>query len=151
VAAVEYVMVPVPEELAQKVLTYVSWRESQASTAALADDRQASVAALARAFARLDDASRALVTVIAAAVADGEEVSVAEAARRARLTSREAIGVLLEVNNVIAQEGGPPLAFGGRDLGAGAPGEFSWDTYMVVMPNAITGSIVDLARAPRSG
>jgi hypothetical protein len=148
---VEYVMVPVPEELAQQVLTYVSWRESQARTAPLADDRQEGADALARVFARLDDASRALVTVIAAAVADGEEVSVGEAARRARVTSREAIGILLEVNNVIAQEGGPPLAFGGKDLGAAAPGEFSWDSYMVAMPNAITGSIVDLARAARSG
>jgi hypothetical protein len=67
--AVEYVMVPVPEELAARVLTYVSWKEAQATAAPPADEAPDAVAgdAAVRAFARLDAPSRALVAVVATA------------------------------------------------------------------------------------
>jgi hypothetical protein len=150
VAAVEYVMVPVPEELAPKVLSYINWKDVQSRTAsagppgaAVDEDPHEPIA---RAFARLDGDSRALVSVVAAAALDKEDLTIPEAARRAGMTTREALGVLLEVNNVIASEGGPPLPFGGTDKGGPPAGEFTWDTHMVVMSEAVAGPILDLAR-----
>ena len=96
-------MVPVPEELAAQVLTYVSWKDAQANAGPpLAEGQAATDEAIARAFARLDDASRALVTVIATATLEPEQLSITEAARRARVTVREALGILLEVNAIVA-------------------------------------------------
>jgi hypothetical protein len=150
---VEYVMVPVPEELAQKVLGFVTWKDAQANAGPPAsgapgagDDGEA----IARAFARLDDVSRALVAVVAGATLEAEQLSIPEAARRAGVTTREALGILLEVNNVIASEGGPPLPFGGKDLGE-SEGEFTWDSHVVVMPPALARPIADLAGSQASG
>ena len=145
----EYVMVPVPEELAEKVLTYVSWKNAEAKARATPDERPDDGEAMARAFARLDEVSRALITVIAAAALEAEELSVPEAARRAGVSTREALGILLEANSVIAGEGGPPLGFSGRDLG-GSADEFTWDSHLVVMAEAIAGPILDLARSYES-
>jgi hypothetical protein len=153
VAAVEYVMVPVPEELAPTVLAYVSWKEAQASTPPPRNEGQGAddAEAIARAFARLDPVSRALVTVVATAGLESEQLSIPEAARRAGVTTREALGILLEVNNVIASEGGPPLAFGGTDLGRSAAGEFTWESHVVVAPEALARPLADVARANVSG
>jgi hypothetical protein len=154
-AAVEYVMVPVPEELTQKVLSYINWKDAQAKTASAGPKGAATDEnphePIARAFARLDGASRALVSVVAAATLEKEHLTIPEAAKRAGMTTREALGVLLEVNNVIACEGGPPLPFGGRDQGGSTAGEFTWDTHMVVMSEAVAGPILDLARSSDPG
>jgi hypothetical protein len=143
---VEYVMVPVPEELADKVLTYVRWKEAQASGTVPAGERQDQGDAMARAFARLDESGRAMVTVIAAAMLEGDGLSVPEAARRTGVSAREAVAILLEVNNVMASEGGPPLGLGGTELGASA-GASLWDSHTVTMDETIAGTVVDLARS----
>jgi hypothetical protein len=146
---VDYVMVPVPEELADKVLAYVSWKDAQAKAEpAMTEGLDAAV--LARVFARLDDASRALLAVAADAALAGEELTIPEAARRADVTAREAIGILLEVNGVVVNEGGPPLAFSGREVGSSAPGS-PWDSHVIVVSGAIAGPLADLARAPAPG
>jgi hypothetical protein len=152
VAVVEYVMVPVPEELAAQVLTYVSWKDAQANAGPpLAEGQAATDEAIARAFVRLDDASRALVTVVATATLEPEQLSITEAARRARVTVREALGILLEVNAIVASEGGPPLAFGGKDIGGPREGGFTWDSHVVMAPEALAQPFADLARAHASG
>jgi hypothetical protein len=150
---VDYVMVPVPEELADKVLTYVTWMDAQAKAEPpMTDDFDAAAAAevLARVFVRLDDASRALLAVSADAALAGEELTIPEAARRAGVTAREAIGILLEVNGIVVNEGGPPLAFSGREVGSSTAGS-PWDSHVIVVSPAIAGPLADLARAPTPG
>jgi hypothetical protein len=147
---VEYVMVPVPEELAAKVLTYVSWRDAQAEAGPPVDERPDDGDAIARVFARLDDPSRALVAVIAAAALEAEKLGIPEAARRAGVATREALGILLEVNNVLAGEGRPPITFGWRDGGGLPEGEFTWEAFVAVMPDALAPLFVDLARSQAS-
>jgi hypothetical protein len=146
---VEYVMVPVPEELAAKVLTFVSWKDAQANAEPPREEGQPVDEAIARAFARLDDAGQVLVGVVADATLEAEELRVPEAARRAGVTTREALGILLEVNSIIAAEGGPPLAFGGKP-GEGSPGEFSWDSYVIAAPEALVRQLAEVARAHAS-
>ncbi len=141
----EYVMVPVPEELAAQVLTYVSWRDAEAKARPPVAERPDDPDAVARVFARLDESSRALMAVIAAAALEAEELGIPKAARRAGVTAREALGILLEVNNILAGEGQPPITFGW--LGGGGPpgGEFTWDAYVAVMPDVLARSFTDLA------
>lgn len=160
-------MVPVPEELAPKVLRYISWRDNpllrELGTAkgddepppdgAPADDvggvggvgdREADP--VARVFARLDGQSRTLLAVAATAELGREELTVTEAARRAGLSERELIGITTEVNNLVAGEGGPmTVLVKGRDGAEDEP--FAWDRRVVVMPQAVARSIADLTGA----
>jgi hypothetical protein len=129
----------------------VNWKDAQANAEPpAAEGQSAGDEAIARAFARLDDAGRALVGVVANAALESEELSVPEAARRAGVTTREALGILLEVNSIIATEGGPPLAFGGKP-GGGAPGEFTWDTWVIAAPETLVRPLAEVARAHASG
>jgi hypothetical protein len=148
-------MVPVPEELAPKVLSYVSWKGHPGpvgASGAQADEAPSGVEGsggeggepVARAFARLDDVSRAMVTAVAAAALEDELLSIPEAARRAGITTREAIGVLFEVNTVLAAEGVPAMGF--NDLGASTADESMWDSRIIVMTEALTRPLTDLAR-----
>jgi hypothetical protein len=145
-------MVPVPEELAEKVLTYVSWKDAEAKASPDAEGLDAAAAAevLDRVFARLDDASRALLAVTAEAALAGEELTLPEAATRAGIAAREAIGILLEVNGIVVDEGGPPLSFSGREVGSSAPGS-PWDSHVIVVSGVIAGPLADLARAHAPG
>lgn len=157
---VEYVMVPVPEELASRVLSYVSWKGHPRSGGAPDGEDgspRTSLEALdtgdpiARAFGRLDDTARALASVIALAALDEEPLSVADAARRARVSAREAVGIIVELGNVIVGEGGPPLAAFIKDDEGGTAEEFTWDTHVVVMQEAVARPLAELARTHRLG
>jgi hypothetical protein len=148
---VEYVMVPVPEELAEKVLGFVSWKDAQSNAGpggeGPADEGSDQGEAIARAFVRLDDPSRALLAVAATAALEEEELSIPRAARRAGVTTREALGVLMEVNNVIVAEGGPPIGFAVKNDGGPAADEFTWDAHIVMMPEALARPVAELARS----
>jgi hypothetical protein len=153
VAAVEYVMVPVPEEFAGKVLTYVSWKDAQTKAEPPAAERSATEdhgAAAARVFARLDSSSRALIEVIAAAALERESLGLPEAAVRAGMGTRESVGILLELNTVLASEGAPTIAISGGDADVTAGG-FTWDAYTVAIAEAIGAPLLELARVHPSG
>jgi hypothetical protein len=146
-------MVPVPEEFAGKVLTYVSWKGAQTNAEPPAGKDPGAEdhgAAAARVFARLDRSSRALVEAIAAAALEGETLGLPVAAMRAGLGTRESVGILLELNTVLASEGAPTIAIGGGDAGVAASG-FTWDSYTVAMAEGIAAPLLDLARADASG
>jgi hypothetical protein len=162
---VDYVMVPVPEELAPKVLEYVSWRghpiiqrqrQDEGGGASTPDgaptgDAEAEAETggdpLATVFARLDAQSRTMLVVAAGAASTGERPTVADTARRAAMTEREVIGVITEVNNLVAGAGGPPVTV----LVAGAEGAedapFSWERRIVLMGEPVATAINDLASA----
>lgn len=109
-------MVPVPEELAPKVLNFVSWKgdphlleraeESAEPSGTPSADSPASRSPVGRVVARLDDVCRRLVAVIVRASLDGRSLTIPEAAAGAGLSEREVIGVITETNNLIAGEGG---------------------------------------------
>ena len=154
----DYVMVPVPEELAEKVLTYVSWkgppsavtkqdadndaqRTSDQPDAGDSDDRP-----LGRVVARLDAASRRLLTIAATAALDQEPLTVAEAARRVGLGVREVLGIIVEVNTLLVAEGEAPIAANVTAREGVDSGEFSWDTRVVVMPEPVAQDLVGLTQ-----
>jgi hypothetical protein len=159
VSAVEYVMVPVPEELAPQVLSYVTWKGlpvlgAAAEAAAKAPEHAAEGPdgdeggdPIPRAFARLDDAGRSLATILAEAALRGEELSVSHAARRAGTTAREFIGTVIELNNLVEGEGGPPMAVWIKTAEGADEDEFSWDNRVVMMPEPVARPFASLVRA----
>jgi hypothetical protein len=157
---VEYVMVPVPAELADDVLTYLSWKGRPSFTTAPDagnDARQSSEAVeaepaagggpIARAFATLDAPSRALLAAISMAIVDQNPLTVPEAARRAGLSPREVAGTIVEVNDVISTEGGPRFVvyLEGRE-DPDAP-DFNWGARVVLMDEPTAREVAGLARA----
>jgi hypothetical protein len=154
-------MVPVPEELAPRVLSYVSWkghpRVLDEMQQAIDDEPHARAEGpasspdpgepIARALSRLDDAGRVLAGVMAAAALDHEELTVTEAARRAGLTTRDAVGAMMELNNLVPSEGGPPLAVFIKDAEGTSDAPFSWDARIVLMPEPVARPLAELTRA----
>lgn len=155
-------MVPVPEELAPKVLSFLTFKghpgsaaasEAQADTAPPASEDVDAAGddggPISRAFARLDHASRALVEAVATAALEADQLSIPEAASRAGVTTREALGILFEVNNILGAEGAPTMAF--NDRGATTRGESMWDSHIVVMTEPLARPVAELARSRTMG
>jgi hypothetical protein len=157
VTAVEYVMVPVPEDLVEPVLAFIAWkgpprpeRRSDATGDPRGERDTAAVASagpIARAFEAVDESTRRLLAAIAVASLDHQPLGLPEAARRAGITTREALGAILQVNMLIAGEGGPPMpvAIGGLE-GASAT-NFAWDTSIVTLQEPVALEVVELAGA----
>jgi hypothetical protein len=158
-------MVPVPEELASRVLSYVNWKGHPRLLEQMPQDADDAPHArpeapaplgdtgepIVRAFARLDGAGRTLAGVIAAAALDQEELTVTEAARRAGMTTREAVGAMMELNNLVPSEGGPPLAVFITDAEGTSEAPFSWDARILLMPEPVARPLAGLAQAPPAG
>jgi hypothetical protein len=154
---VEYVMVPVPEELAPKVLDYVRWKGDPvhrgAASAGKAAQRVADPAVapdaddgpFARVFAALDAPSRTLAALVATASLEQAQITVPDAARRTGLNTREVLGVIVELNNLIIGAGGPAFAVVIKGLGDAADTEFTWDNRVVVMPEPVARPLAELA------
>jgi hypothetical protein len=160
---VEYVMVPVPEELADDVLTLLSWKGRPSFTTAqdpgndegnnapqspeAVDAEPAGTGPIARGFATLDAASRALLAAISVAALDQNPLSVPEAARRAGLSPREVAGTIVEVNDVISSHGGPRIVVYLEGRGGPDAPEFDWGTRLVMMNEPTAREVAGLARA----
>ena len=151
----EYVMVPVPEELAARVLTFVSWKDAQANTAppgAEGPDVVDHDDAVARAFARGSTTPVVRWSPLSPRRRWRRRSSASPTpARRAGVSTREALGILMEVNNVIGDEGGLPITFGRKGVDEPTPGEFAWDAWTVAMPEAAARAVRRPGSRPRPG
>lgn len=149
-------MVPVPEDLADKVLMYVSWKgrpgfadavqhadDAQGSSSEAKDGSTSDGGPIARVFVSLDEASRALLEAAAIAAMDQDPLTVAGAARRVGLSAREVVGAVMEINQAIADEGGPPISVFLRRLEDANVGEV-WDNQVVDMREPVA---LELAKA----
>jgi hypothetical protein len=128
-------MIPVPEELAAQVRHYLTMRMS---TAAVAGWSEESVAAL---YEQLDGPARVVVTTVARAVVDDEPITVATAAAAAGTTTREVLGIVLELVQRFRTLGGPafPVILLDAPHGAGD------DQRPLVMPTDGAQVVLDAA------
>jgi len=131
-------MVPVPQDLVERVLQYIDWRVSGGVAADWTED------AVAELYRQLDDASRAVVRTIAQGVVDDEPITVARAAEAGGTTNREALGIVLELVQRFRGLGGVTFPLLVLDVGEGV-GD---DQRVIVMPR--DGARVALAAAARS-
>jgi hypothetical protein len=131
-------MVPVPEELEAQVQHYVTMRTSTAASASWSEE---SVAAL---YEQLDVEARVVVTTVARAVVDDEPITVATAATAAGTTTREILGIVLELVQRFRTLGGPIFPVLLLDPPKGADD----DQRPLVMPR--DGAKIVLAAADRT-
>ena len=155
-------MVPVPEELAPKVISYVNWKGNpqlrklmddsaappEREVQGEAEGEAAASDPIGRAYARLDDQSRQLLAVIADASLAGASLTVPEAAGRAGLTARELIGVVTEINNRIAAEGGSMMSVVVWRHEDADDVAFTWQKRVIRMSDAVARTISELTQAP---
>jgi hypothetical protein len=101
----EYVMIPVPEQIRANVDQYLRWNVGTAPAAAQWDLE--AVGALIR---EIDEQARALLIVAADASVEVTLLSLPVAAERAGCSVREALGIVLEMNDAIRQASGPAFS-----------------------------------------
>lgn len=154
----QFVMVPVPEELAEQVLEYLRW----ISTLPSKDRKPASATRLAqrapRALARagdplvrvwgeLDDDSRSILLLAATATLDRRRLTIADLASATGLTPREVAGAAFELNQVLADQAGIQLAVPIKAPDSYAPGLLDWTQQVMAMRGQVAQSILAAARA----
>jgi hypothetical protein len=98
---VDYVMVPVPRELEPRVREFLIRREAMSMGAGWSRE------SVVRLYEQLDDLSRTAVATIAHGVVDDEPVTVAKLAEVAGTTTREVLGITLELVHQLRALGGP--------------------------------------------
>ena len=98
-----YVMVPVPEEHVEEVMSFILREIGRANQ--LEWDTE-SVTEL---FHDVDEASRSLLAYAARAAISGDDLSEAEAARMLQLSPREVAGILREMNEQSRERNRPTL------------------------------------------
>lgn len=98
-----YVMVPVPEEHVQEAMEAVL-RIAQRASLVEWDEQ-----AISDLYQELDEAAKAVLSVVTRANAKGETVSDVEVASAVELTQREILGVVREINDRARDQSRPAL------------------------------------------
>jgi hypothetical protein len=134
--SVEYVMVPVPQDLHARVMQYVEWRTVNAGTTGWDSGTVATL------YEDLDEPSRTLLTRVARGVIDDEPVTLGAVASAAGISTREALGIVLELVHRFTVMGGPtfPLVMFDAAEGSGD------DQRPIVMPKEGAQVVVSLTR-----
>jgi hypothetical protein len=135
--AVEYVMVPVPVELHARVLQYIGWRASSEGATGWDPDMMATL------YAGLDESSRTLLTRVARGVVEEHPVTLQGIASATRASTREVLGIVLELVQRFKALGGPTFPLVLLD----APEGQSDDQRPVVMPKEGAQAVMSLADA----
>jgi hypothetical protein len=157
---VEYVMVPIPEDLIEPVLAFITWKgppHPGKTSEARDDPQQASRLAeaategnrgpVARTFEAIDAPVRRLLAAVAAASLDQQPLRLPEAARRAGITTREALGAILQANMLITGEGGPPMSVAVSGLENASASNPAWESSVVTLQEPVAREVVELASA----
>jgi hypothetical protein len=113
---VEYVMVPVPEELETRVREFLVWQRTS-------EEAGWSAESMARLYEELDEPSRTAIKGIARGVVDNQPVTIANLARVAGTTTREMLGIALELVQGLRALGGTGFPLFVLDAPEGADGD----------------------------
>ena len=135
--AVEYVMVPVPVELHARVLQYIGWRAGSEGATGWDPDVMATL------YAGLDEPARTLLTRVARGVVEQQPVTLQAVASATKTTTREVLGIVLELVQRFKALGGPtfPLVLLDAPEGQGD------DQRPVVMPKEGALAVMSLSDA----
>jgi hypothetical protein len=99
----EFVMVPVPEELVHGVAQYLQWKAWTATTGVWDES------AVTRLLGDLDEPARALLVHAAESAQETLVLTVRDAAQAAGCSEREVLGITVELNETVRLLGGPPF------------------------------------------
>lgn len=132
------VMVPVPEELEERVRQYLTARMGMAGSAGWSEESVAAV------YQQLDDPARIVLAAIAQGAVDGQPITVATAAEAAATSTRAVLGIVLELFQRFKNLGGPNFPIMLVDPAEGAAA----DQQLLAMPG--DGARLVLAVAART-
>ena len=133
--AVEYVMVPVPVELHARVLQYLGWRAGSEGATGWDPDMMATL------YAGLDEPSRTLLTRVARGVVEQQPVTLHGIASATSASTREVLGIVLELVGRFKELGGPTFPIVLLD----PPEGLGDDQRRVVMPKEGAQAVMSLA------
>jgi hypothetical protein len=91
----EYVMVPVPEDVAEDVRRFVQWTTGASERPALDPPT------VSRALATLDPPCRQMLSLVAQATVSGKGATITRIARALRCSPREVMGTMLDLNHLM--------------------------------------------------
>ena len=126
-----YVMVPVPEEHAAKVMKYLRWGGSRSPSE---DWDQTSMQQFLR---DVDANALTLIVCVAEAMLDAGPLAVGEVARTIGCSDREVLGFMIELNSAINAAGGPPFTLAIEKPREVPQAEQSPDTWLLTMPHDV--------------
>ncbi len=136
----EYVQVPIPEEHVAGVLQFVQTLRYAHFSAQTLSPGEWDQTAMARLLRDLDGRARTLLLRAADVAAaaekaragdDVEVLTIRNAARELGCTEREVLGLIVELNDVVRRDAGPPFALVTGDVdGSPGMGAFSWPITM---------------------
>jgi hypothetical protein len=128
-------MVPVPQELEEQVRHYMAWRLTTIDMAGWTEE------SFALLYEQLDEASRVAVVTIARGVLEDKPVTVGEVAARVGTTSREILGIVVELAQRLRMLGGPAIPLVVFDPPEGKAG----DQRPITMPGDGARVVVSIA------
>lgn len=99
----DYVNVPVPEELVVDVMSYIARLVARSSVVPWDDD------AVVQLFDEVDEASRAVLAFVARAAATGKDVSEEDAAKAVELNVREIRTIVRDIHEIAQREKREPI------------------------------------------
>lgn len=98
-----YVMVPVPEEHVEEVMTFMLRVKSRANLEPWDEESVKSI------FDELDEFGRSLLAFVGRSASNQRDLSEADAAKLLQLSSRETIAIVREINDLCRDAGRPSL------------------------------------------
>jgi hypothetical protein len=134
-----YVMVPVPEEHVEDVMTFVLRAMARAAQQPWDEE---SVLGL---FLEVDELSRALLAYVARAALAGQDITEAEAARMVQLTGRETMAIQRELND-LAREQGREALITTRTVPQLLPNGRTTERRVLTMEAAVAGLVAHAER-----
>jgi hypothetical protein len=134
---VEYVPVPVPEELVESVDHFLRWGviarpdvwDTDATSAFLAD---------------LESLARDFILLVAEAERDGRILKIRDAAQTMGCSNREVLGMIIEVNEAVRAANGPPFFMAPESR---EPGD-EMASWSVNLPHDIANVVLEAAGRP---
>lgn len=135
----EYVMVPVPEDLVAEVDQYLRWNTVTSPLGALDID------GALRILEAIDDLARRYLLVVAEAAVDVRILSVGDAAAESGCNELEAMGLMMQLNTVAQRMGNLPLGLIQRETKAPPDGSDAEPTFTFNMRGDVATMVLKAA------
>ncbi len=135
-----YVMVPVPEEHVEEVMSFVLRTVNRASMVPWDPE------SITRLFEEVDELSRALLSFVARATLAGKQPSHLDAAKQVQLSGRETVAIMREINE-LGRADDHPIVISQRTVPEALPNGRSVDTQVFHMEEDVAELVREAERA----
>ena len=132
----EYVMVPVPEEIAADVAEYLARRVEKP------EDPPMDPGSIVDVLGSLDPPCRRLLVLVSESTLADTEITVTDIGSALGCSERETMGMMLEVNHWISAKHVAPFAMMPQEPPGTPPGKFTWNDRIMAMSHRLARAVV---------